>query len=259
MNKKTVRDIDVSGKRVLVRVDFNVPLDEKTGAISDDSRIRAALPTIDYLREKKAKVILMSHLGRPKGKVVDDLRLGIIAQRLAQILSKQVKVTTDCIGSEAEKAVAAVKYPPDGSRGVGLYRAQGFGDNFEEYRNTLNKESLVIAQIEHQQAVENIDDILTVSGIDGVMIGPYDISGSLGVIGELDHPKVKEARAKVLAAAKASNKAAGIHVVEPSTDEVRDRIKEGFNFIAYSTDAIMLNSRFREDARELMSYIDKSK
>jgi phosphoglycerate kinase len=105
MNKKTVRDIDVSGKRVLVRVDFNVPVDEKSGTISDDSRIRAALPTIDYLREKKAKVILMSHLGRPKGKVVDDLRLGILAQRLAQILGKQVKVTTDCIGSEAEKAV----------------------------------------------------------------------------------------------------------------------------------------------------------
>lgn len=160
---------------------------------------------------------------------------------------------------EAEKAVAAVKYPPDGSRGVGLYRAQGFGDTFEEYRKTLNEESCVIAQIEHRQAVENIDDILSVPGIDGVMIGPYDISGSLGVIGQLDHPEVKEAQAKVLAAAKAAKKAAGIHVVQPSPAEVKDRIKEGFTFIAYSTDTIMLSTRCREDARELRSFLDKNK
>ncbi len=109
MDKLTVRDIDVSGKRVLVRVDFNVPLDEKTGAITDDSRIRATLPTIQYLIDRGARVILCSHLGRPDGKVVDKLRLTVVAQRLSQILGKQVGVTKDCIGSEAEKSVGSLK------------------------------------------------------------------------------------------------------------------------------------------------------
>jgi phosphoglycerate kinase len=108
MNKMTVKDIEVSGKRVLVRVDFNVPLD-KTGAITDDSRIRATLPTIKYLMERGAKVILMSHLGRPKGQVVNELRLAVVVQRLSQILGQQVGVTTDCIGPEVERSVASLK------------------------------------------------------------------------------------------------------------------------------------------------------
>ncbi len=106
MNKATIRDIEVSNKRVLVRVDFNVPLDEETGAITDDSRIRATLPTIRYLTDRGARVILCSHLGRPKGKVVEKLRLATIAQRLSQILGKPVKYSRDSIGSEVKKSVA---------------------------------------------------------------------------------------------------------------------------------------------------------
>jgi len=109
VNKMTVRDIDVAGKRVLVRVDFNVPLDPVTGTITDDSRIRAALPTIKYLLERNAKVILMSHLGRPKGKVVESMRLARVARRLAEILGKKINTVPDCIGPEAEKAVASLK------------------------------------------------------------------------------------------------------------------------------------------------------
>jgi phosphoglycerate kinase len=109
MDKLTVRDINVTGKRVLVRVDFNVPLDEKTGAITDDSRIRASLPTIKYLIERGARVILASHLGRPDGKVVDALRMTVVAQRLSQILGQQVGVTKDCIGAETEKSVENLK------------------------------------------------------------------------------------------------------------------------------------------------------
>ena len=105
MNKMTVRDIEVRDKRVLVRVDFNVPLDEGTGTISDDSRIQAALPTIEYLIEQKTKVILCSHLGRPHGKAVEKLRMTVVAERLSQLLQRQVRVSQDCIGSVLEQDV----------------------------------------------------------------------------------------------------------------------------------------------------------
>ncbi len=109
MQKKTVKDIDVEGKRVLVRVDFNVPLDINTGAISDDSRIRASLPTINYLVEHKAKVILCSHLGRPKGRVVEELRMMPVAKRLSQLIGLPVSIAPDCVGREVENKVKVLK------------------------------------------------------------------------------------------------------------------------------------------------------
>lgn len=101
MNKKTVRDIDVAGKRVLMRVDFNVPLDAER-RITDDTRIRAALPTIQYVLEHGAALILMSHLGRPDGKVVEKLSLAPVAQRLSELLGRPVEMAEDCIGSQIE-------------------------------------------------------------------------------------------------------------------------------------------------------------
>jgi phosphoglycerate kinase len=109
MEKKTVRDVDVAGKRILVRVDLNVPQDEKTGAISDDTRIKAVVPTISYLVDRKARVILCSHLGRPKGKPVDALRLAPIAKRLSEIIGKPIATTRDCIGPDVEQAAAALQ------------------------------------------------------------------------------------------------------------------------------------------------------
>jgi len=109
MTKKTVEDIEVKGKRVLLRVDFNVPLNINTGAISDDSRIRASLPTIKYLIDHKAKVILCSHLGRPGGKVVENLRIAPIAQRLSQLINLPVSTASDCIGQEVESKVGTLK------------------------------------------------------------------------------------------------------------------------------------------------------
>jgi len=106
--KKTVRDIDVQGKRVLMRVDFNVPLDKADRHVVDDTRIRAALPTIDYLREQGARLILCSHLGRPEGKAVDALRLTPVARRLAELLGSPVKTTDCCIGAEVEAAAQAL-------------------------------------------------------------------------------------------------------------------------------------------------------
>jgi len=101
MNKKTIRDIDLAGKRVLVRVDFNVPLDSQQH-ITDDTRIRAALPTIRYILDHYASVILMSHLVRPDGKVVEKLSLAPVAQHLSELLGRDVEMAKDCIGPEVE-------------------------------------------------------------------------------------------------------------------------------------------------------------
>jgi phosphoglycerate kinase len=109
MNKQTVRDVDVQGKRVLVRVDFNVPLDKSSGAITDDTRVRASLPTIQYLRDHNARTILVSHLGRPDGRVDEKLRLAPVASRLQELLGAPVAYARDCVGPEAERAVAALE------------------------------------------------------------------------------------------------------------------------------------------------------
>lgn len=106
--KKTIKDVDLKDKRALMRVDFNVPLDDKL-KITDDIRIRAALPTIKYAIEKGAKVILMSHLGRPDGKVVDRMRLTPVAKRLEELLGKKVVKTDDCIGDTVKKTISTMK------------------------------------------------------------------------------------------------------------------------------------------------------
>ncbi|MBN2187764.1 MAG: phosphoglycerate kinase [Dehalococcoidia bacterium] len=108
MRKKTVQDVDVTGKRVFLRVDFNVPMDN-AGAISDDSRIKACLPTIKYLIDHDARVIICSHLGRPDGKVVESLRLTPVARRLSELLSKHVEALEDSVGPEVEAAVDKLK------------------------------------------------------------------------------------------------------------------------------------------------------
>ena len=108
MNKKTIRDVDVAGKRVLVRADFNVPLD-KSGIVTDDTRIRAALPTIRYLIDRGTKVILMSHLGRPNGQVVERLRIRPVAERLSERLGRPVQYIGECVGPEVEAKVAQLR------------------------------------------------------------------------------------------------------------------------------------------------------
>ncbi|MFH1644854.1 MAG: phosphoglycerate kinase [Candidatus Omnitrophota bacterium] len=108
MNKKSLKDINVKGKRVLMRVDFNVPLD-KDGNITDDKRIRAALPSIEYILNAGGKLILMSHLGRPKGEVKPEFSLAPAAKRLSDLIGKPVDMLTDCVGKEIEEAVMGIQ------------------------------------------------------------------------------------------------------------------------------------------------------
>src|SRR5260370_39174381 len=108
MNKQTVRDIDVAGKRVLMRVDFNVPVDAERH-ITDDTRIRASLPTIQYLLDNGAAVILMSHLGRPKGEVNEKYSLVPAAQRLSELLARPVQLAPDCIGPQVNAQAEALQ------------------------------------------------------------------------------------------------------------------------------------------------------
>src|SRR5210317_305251 len=107
MNKKTVRDVDLAGKRVVMRVDFNVPIND--GEVGDDTRIRAALPTIKYVLEQGASLALLSHCGRPKGEVNPEFSLKPAAQRLSELLGKEVKVAPDCIGEEVVAQVNALE------------------------------------------------------------------------------------------------------------------------------------------------------
>ncbi|MGI6685747.1 MAG: phosphoglycerate kinase [Bacillota bacterium] len=101
MNKKTIQDVDVKDKKVIVRVDFNVPV--KEGKVTDDTRIKAALPTISYLKDQGARIILMSHLGRPKGKVNEEMRMGVVAEKLSELLGQKVLYAKDCIGQEPQE------------------------------------------------------------------------------------------------------------------------------------------------------------
>ena len=135
----------------------------------------------------------------------------------------------------AEMAVKAAYYPPIGNRGVGLYRAQGYSKSFDSYKKNAEKETIVIVQIEHHLAVENLEAIMEVDGVDAFLVGPYDLSGSLGKPGEFNDNKVIDALDKIQKYCIDGNKTGGIHVVHTS-DDINARIEQGYKFIAYGSD-----------------------
>ncbi len=147
---------------------------------------------------------------------------------------------------EASRIVAAVRYPPLGSRGVGLSRAQGYGDEFDDYYQWLNQESIVIVQIEHIEAVKNLEAILQVSGVDGFLIGPYDLSASLGVPGKFTHPKMAEALEEVKRIREKTKAVAGVHIVQPVVDDALQKIREGYRLIGFGVDFLFLLKSARE-------------
>lgn len=141
---------------------------------------------------------------------------------------------------EAECLVTAVKYPPEGNRGVGFCRANKYGLELQSEFDRANGMNLIVAQIEHIDAVENIDEILTVPGLDAVFIGPYDLSASMGLTAQFDHPDYLATRDRILSACNRHDVAPGIHVVPTNPSQVLARIEEGYRFIAYSLDITML-------------------
>lgn len=142
---------------------------------------------------------------------------------------------------DAIRAVAATRYAPQGIRGVGLARAQKYGPGFSDYLKWQGKEPVVIVQIEHQDALGQLESIISVPGVDGFIIGPYDLSCSMGMPGEFERPEFKEAMSRILSAGLRMNCPAGIHIVEPDQARLGQVVAEGYRFIAYSVDIRMLD------------------
>lgn len=159
--------------------------------------------------------------------------------------------------ADAEAAVNGVYYPPRGQRGVGLARAQGYGNSFQSYRQWLEDNAVVIVMIEHVDAVKAIDDILAVPGVDGYIIGPYDLSGSMGRPGDLNHPDVQTAITQVMQAGHRAQKPGGIHVIEPDPQALQQRIQAGFNFLGYSLDIRILDSICRTHLQSIRATLKK--
>lgn len=148
--------------------------------------------------------------------------------------------------AEAARAVAATRYPPRGSRGVGLSRAQGYGTSFREYLKWQSDGPVVIVQIEHKDAMDALEDILNVPGVDGFIFGPYDLSCSLGIPGEFERPEYVSAVARILEIGKRLGRPAGLHIVEPSLPQLEDSIRKGYTFIAYGVDFRILDASVRQ-------------
>ena len=143
---------------------------------------------------------------------------------------------------DAIRAVDAIKYYPAGQRSFGLGRAHQFGNNFESYIRDSNVKSIVVVQIEHKAALVNLDNILAVRGIDAIVIGPYDLSGSMGIPGKFDDPLFSAQISEIIEKVKKSTVALGIHIVHPSERDLVMRIQQGFTFIAYGMDTIFLQN-----------------
>lgn len=153
--------------------------------------------------------------------------------------------------AEAEHAVKSVYYPPTGTRGVGLARAQNYGVSFDDYKKWLEENAVIIVQIEHIDAVNDLEAILSVDGIDGFIIGPYDLTGSLGKPGDFDDPDFILAMNEIRSVSKKMGKTGGIHVVEPDIEQLKTRIGEGYRFLAYSVDIRMLDVSCRAGLKGL--------
>jgi 2-dehydro-3-deoxyglucarate aldolase len=134
----------------------------------------------------------------------------------------------------------ACRWPPAGKRGVGFSRANLFGKNFESYSKEA-QEPFLVAMVESTLAVDNLEEILMVKGLDAILIGPYDLSASIGVVRQFDNPKFKRVMSKIRSLCSAANIPCGVHVVSPSQEELQQKINDGDRFLAYSVDSVFLS------------------
>ena len=153
--------------------------------------------------------------------------------------------------NDARKAIEYSKYPPLGKRGVGLSRAQNYGFSFDDYKEWQANNLVVIAQIEHIDAVNNLDKIISTNGIDAIIVGPYDLSGSLGFPGEFDREEVRKALVKVKEICLNANFPMGYHIVAPDSALVNSTISEGYSFIAFSTDFYFLSENAQKSLKKI--------
>jgi 2-dehydro-3-deoxyglucarate aldolase len=170
----------------------------------------------------------------------------VIIKRVLDAGVDGVIVPTVKNAEEAKMAVEFVKYPPVGKRGVGLNRAQNYGIAFDEYKDWLTNEAVVIAQIEHIEAVQNLEEIVAVEGIDGIIVGPYDLSASMGMPGNYEHPDVQKALARVDEVMLKSGKPLGFHVIQSDFNKVMEKVNKGYTFLAFSIDFFFLGDKARE-------------
>jgi 2-dehydro-3-deoxyglucarate aldolase len=168
----------------------------------------------------------------------------VVIKRVLDAGADGIIVPMICSAEEAKQAVGYARYPPVGKRGVGLNRAQRYGFGFEEYKKWLDENLVIIAQIEHIDGVNNIAEIIATPNIDGVFIGPYDLSASLGIPGMYNEPIVMEALRKFEAACLSSSGITmGYHVIEPDINLVHEKQQAGYNFIAFSTDFLFMGKK----------------
>ncbi len=199
-------------------------------------------------------------IGHIQGKGMDALvRVGkneeVVIKRILDAGADGVIVPMVNSKEDAIQAINFAKYPPLGKRGVGLARAQNYGIGFEEYKDALENDIIVIAQIEHIDGVKNLRDILSVEGIDGTIIGPYDLSGSMNKPGQFYDQDVIDAIKEVKKVSKEMNKPLGFHIIQPDYELMEEKINDGFNFLAFSLDFLFLGNSARNQMRTLKNNI----
>lgn len=149
----------------------------------------------------------------------------------------------------AEAAIREAKHPPRGVRGFGYSRANTHGIDFSAYVESANDEVAMVMQIEHQHAIDNLDAILAVDGVDGVLIGPIDLSSSMGITGQLDHPHMKRTLDKFLSVCEARGAAAGMHIPRPTTENVQAALEQGYTMLALGIDTVFVEEGAKASLR----------
>jgi 2-dehydro-3-deoxyglucarate aldolase len=176
----------------------------------------------------------------------------VVIKRVLDAGADGIIVPMVCSAADARQAVGYAKYPPTGKRGVGIARAQKYSTDISAYKEWVENSLVIIAQIEHIEGIRNLEEILSVEGIDGTIIGPYDLSGSLGIPGDLDRPEVVEALDRFKRICTNRHISMGFHVVNTAQQKVKEKINEGYRFIAYGTDFLFMGDAAHTGVNKLL-------